>query len=300
MLVALKNYDQLPAGVIGLYAKKQDDETWTIAAWTNTSYEEIILYLAEVNGQSVVDTAFALGDLPLDWTLLNDPVVVGVAPLPFNNGLIDGDPLVPVLDQSDDPMLTLEILEFLGYPAVSKISIASPSVGGTLPIDPDPWPGECLQISAGDWFDILESSFESEIAIPASGWDVFDGFFAQLCVCWPRTWVVSSNSTPWSCGGWQIVNQGLNSEFQRCFWNYTRLATKVDTRTIIRRDISCNVSICNQTRACSSDQVATCTSPAQPTMPPGGTCEGVPACTPSGACGPGSLVVCNDWFPSCP
>ncbi len=304
-LLMLRNPDQLPAGVIGLLADRQVDGSWSIGAWTTASYEEIVLYLAGQTGQSPDEVVDGLADLPLDWVLLEDPAVVGVAPEPFGSGLVSGDPLEPAVEGAGDPLALLEVLEFLGYPAVAKIGAGTPPVGGSTPIDPSPHPDDCIQLSAGAWFDMLAESFEAEIAVPETGFGVFDDLWdaAQQC-CWPRTWVSAQSSSPWVCGAWSLDSTPTPNHLGQCVFDYFRIATRSQSRTLRHRYLNCSVAVCTQTRSCSAYQWDTCVAQAYPTMPPGGTCVGVSCPPQSGvSCAPTNTSLggqaCTPWFPEC-
>lgn len=305
-LLILRNPDQLPAGIIGLLAQREGGG-WTISAWTTAAYEEIVLYIADQTGQELWEIASGLhDDIALDWEMLEAPGVVGVAPAPLGSGVLSGDPLEPIIEGSDDPVTLLEVLELLGYPAVSKLSSAS-TVGGTAPVDPPtPGPDECVFLVAGDWFDLLGESFEAEIAEAGTGFWVFQDLLqAQqpACTCDPRRWYSHPAWTPWSCGsGWTVISgPGLNTQFQTCTFSLQRIVSRSGTQIVFCQDSNCNITQCTQHMSCSAYQSATCVVSAIPTMPPGGTCQGVTPCSPSLACvpDPRPSPQCTNWFPAC-
>lgn len=311
-LLILRNPDQLPAGIIGLLTEAQPDGSWVTWAWTNAAYEEIVLHIADQTGQPLWAIADGLNDdIVLDWELLNDPEVVGVAPEPLGSGVLSGDPLEPVIENSDDPLTVLEILELLGYPAVSKLSVAAPPLGGgTAPIDPNPHPDECIALTAPEWFDILAESFEAEIVESESGFwvlqDLLDALQQQGCTCQPRRWYSNEAWSAWSCGGSWTVRSGpnLNSQFQSCGFDLERIVTRSGTMIVFCQAMNCSITRCTQFNSCAAYQSTTCYSPAIPTMPPGGTCQGVSPCNPqtSIACLPDPFPrpQCTGWFPACP
>ncbi len=304
VLVALRNPDQLPAGITGLYATEQADGTWDIEAWPNASYEEIVLFLAEHLEQPVEEVADALYGIYLDWDLMADPDVVGLPPEPFGFGVIAGDPLEPVVANSGDPQTILELLELLDYPAVSTISGAS-TTGGTA--SPD---GECDPISVDEWFAVLSSSFESEISVPDTLYETYHTLYqvhppncpgCPACTgCKPVKAIYPTTSGPWTCGGWTLVFSATEAELGFCASDYRRLVTRTQTRKIICVDALCVATITTQTRACAAWQEERCFVDALPTLDGGYTCVGVAPCNPATGlpCSPTTEQQCGTWFPA--
>lgn len=294
-LVALRDSDQLPAGIIGLYCFDRGDGTWGVKAWTSASCEEVVLYLAGLLDQAIGDVAEALIDLPLDREVLEDPEMAGVAPEPFGAGLLEGDPLESAVAGSSDPMAVLEVLEMLNYPAVSKVSVAGtagePTVGGA-----------CADISVDDWLSLLRGAFESEISGQDALAEAFDAAVSAactFCVYWSSSTITS---TPWACGSWSVVDGPNPGAFPDiCVCEHRRLATRTQTKVTTTLHWDCTFTTCTQTRSCAAWQHEWCNTNGLP-IGGGYTCIGVTPCTiPAGTeCSPTGGAECSSWWPPCP
>jgi len=296
-LVALRNPDQLPAGIVGLYATEQVNGTWDIDAWSNASYEEIGLFLSAHLGQPLSDTVDALDEFSLDWAVLEDPAVSGIAPEPFGTGVVAGDPLEPVVVNSGDPQAILELLELVNYPAVSMVSIASTSGTSTI--------GQgCVSTTTGDWFGILRISFESEISLSGSFSDTYSTQTSNWSCCWPFIVRAAGDWSPWTCGAWAFAGYADPPLLGQCTGYWDRPATRTRWRSLTIGWPDCSVTACNQTKTGTATQRTTCTTPATPTLDGGYTCAGVTPCPPPApgtlACSPTRNFSTSDWLPRIP
>ncbi len=302
-IVAIRTTPVGASGIIGLLCRANPDGTWAFESWDTASIEEIVIHLAETHAESRWAVADAFADLPLDTPMLLDPTIVGVAPVPFDQGLKSADPLQPFVRSSADPHATLEILELLGYPAVSTLSVAPTTGSNPTPSDDPPHiPDDCTQVTADAWLHAIASTFthgRDDPSIPDMSLGGILGVLSQCCE--PFVLTLPPGSSPWTCGDFRLTEVFHNFEFQQCIYAYDRVVTRVESRVRLEGDANCRTRWCLQTRSCAAFQYDSCYTNARPTLPPGGTCEGTFCPPPARACAPTGAPECNTWFPAtCP
>jgi len=302
-LIAIRTPDNESQGVLALRCTPIGGTDWSYESWDTASYEEIVLYIAESNGIARQDAADAYQDVPLDMVMFLDPIVVGVAPSPFAAGLKSVDPLQPAVQASSDPHAVLGALESFGYPAVSTLSIGS-TTGSQEPIDPVILPEDCVQISAGGWLTVVKDAFDFAQANPsATPEEVIEKLAVLQACCQPFVLNLSGNEGPWTCGNFTLDFVVLQIASHTCVYQYSRTANQSQGRVRIQQDANCIVKWCMQFRARSGTQYEFCGTPPQPTLPPGGTCEGTNCPPPTVGCNPNPLTFTGygPWTPAvCP
>lgn len=270
----------------------QGNPDWEAKSWlSQDQWESIAALKAELQMASTWDDRWPT-KLPQPQLTYTNPE----APKQYKGGVLEEDPIAPILEATQNPGTVIQALVGIGYPA-AEIKVE-------LQLD---CPYDVIMEAYASGVEAVDGEQAADLEAGIAAYDVaFFLFGCQRQGCTPSTWTVAGSQTAgdWSCAGWSMIrnidacppippvvappNGGYATAPGTGTCYYCGTATRTESRVRSSRASNCAVTAWTQTR--------TCTGPAtgRSNIEMGQLCPAIPdnadTCTPA-------TYSCTSWAP---